>query len=387
MTDSKLFKRAAASAAVASLAVVGTAATAVAVGHKQVSVAVDGVTRPVSTWGSNVHEVLADAGVQVGSADAVSPARPSQVANGTQIQVRRAKNFTVDKGQGRQQVKSAASSIAQVSADQSNGAVSAKRPSNTSEPLPVSAQDTRVSIQDGHAKKQVAVKAGQTVDQVLAAAKVKVSPLDKTQVKAGEDGPTITVTRVKWGTVAEDKVTKKHTIKKVEDPNLPKGETKVAQEGKDEVTQKTTYRITENGKVVHETPLGKKKTQEMVEEVVHVGTKEKPAKDKTEDTDEGTDSDSKDQESSARPGRGTGSAPAGVWAQLAQCESGGNPATNTGNGFYGLYQFTAQTWQAMGGSGLPSDASAAEQTMRAQKLQQQAGWGQWPGCAASLGLR
>lgn len=52
MTDSKLFKRAAASAAVASLAVVGTAATAVAVGHKQVSVAVDGVTRPVSTWGA-----------------------------------------------------------------------------------------------------------------------------------------------------------------------------------------------------------------------------------------------------------------------------------------------------------------------------------------------
>ncbi|WP_391592315.1 transglycosylase family protein [Winkia neuii] len=65
---------------------------------------------------------------------------------------------------------------------------------------------------------------------------------------------------------------------------------------------------------------------------------------------------------------------------------GGNPATNTGNGFYGLYQFTASTWHAMGGSGLPSDASAAEQTMRAQKLQQQAGWGQWPGCAASLGL-
>ncbi|MDK6266704.1 hypothetical protein QP143_04490, partial [Streptococcus agalactiae] len=90
--------------------------------------------------------MLADAGVQVGSADAVSPARPTQVTNGTQIQVRRAKNFTVDKGQGRQQVKSAASSIAQVSADQSNGAVSAKRPSNTSEPLPVSAQDTRVSI-------------------------------------------------------------------------------------------------------------------------------------------------------------------------------------------------------------------------------------------------
>ena len=75
-----------------------------------------------------------------------------------------------------------------------------------------------------------------------------------------------------------------------------------------------------------------------------------------------------------------------MWAQLAQCESGGNPATNTGNGYYGLYQFSLSTWQSVGGSGLPSDASAEEQTMRAQMLQQRSGWGQWPHCAAKLGL-
>ena len=51
-----------------------------------------------------------------------------------------------------------------------------------------------------------------------------------------------------------------------------------------------------------------------------------------------------------------------------------------------MYQFTLSTWQALGGSGLPSDASAAEQTAMAQKLQAQAGWGQWPGCASKLGL-
>ena len=90
--------------------------------------------------------------------------------------------------------------------------------------------------------------------------------------------------------------------------------------------------------------------------------------------------------SSGSSGGSQGSAPAGVWAQPAQCESGGNPATNTGNGYYGLYQFSLPTWQAMGGSGLPSEASAAEQTQRAQKLQAQSGWGQWPACAAKLGL-
>jgi hypothetical protein len=76
-----------------------------------------------------------------------------------------------------------------------------------------------------------------------------------------------------------------------------------------------------------------------------------------------------------------------VWAALAKCESGGNPTTNTGNGYYGLYQFSASTWRAMGGSGLPSEASAEEQTMRAQMLQARSGWGQWPACTKKLGLR
>jgi len=58
---------------------------------------------------------------------------------------------------------------------------------------------------------------------------------------------------------------------------------------------------------------------------------------------------------------GTNDGPVGddVWAKLAQCESGGNPATNTGNGFYGMYQFTLETWQSLGGTGYPHEADAA----------------------------
>ena len=50
---------------------------------------------------------------------------------------------------------------------------------------------------------------------------------------------------------------------------------------------------------------------------------------------------------------------------IAACESGGNPATNTGNGFYGKYQFTLSTWQSVGGSGNPAAAGEAEQNKRA----------------------
>lgn len=76
-----------------------------------------------------------------------------------------------------------------------------------------------------------------------------------------------------------------------------------------------------------------------------------------------------------------------VWDSLAACESGGNWAINTGNGFYGGLQFTLGSWQAVGGSGLPSQASREEQIMRGQMLQARGGWGNWPACSAKLGLR
>jgi hypothetical protein len=66
---------------------------------------------------------------------------------------------------------------------------------------------------------------------------------------------------------------------------------------------------------------------------------------------------------------------------IAACESGGNPSTDTGNGFYGKYQFTRSTWAALGGTGNPAAASEAEQDRRAAALLATAGAGQWPVCS------
>lgn len=74
-------------------------------------------------------------------------------------------------------------------------------------------------------------------------------------------------------------------------------------------------------------------------------------------------------------------APAGgALASIRACESGGNYSTDTGNGFYGAYQFTQDTWESVGGSGNPAAASPAEQDARAAKLLATAGAGQWPVC-------
>ncbi len=83
----------------------------------------------------------------------------------------------------------------------------------------------------------------------------------------------------------------------------------------------------------------------------------------------------------------TATTPAGgVWAELRQCESGGNYQDDTGNGYYGAYQFSLQTWVGIGYTGLPSDAPPAVQDRAARQLQARSGWGQWPACAAKLGL-
>jgi len=68
------------------------------------------------------------------------------------------------------------------------------------------------------------------------------------------------------------------------------------------------------------------------------------------------------------------------WDAVAACESGGNWAINTGNGFYGGLQFTLGTWRSHGGSGMPHQASRAEQIRIAENVLRTQGIGAWPVC-------
>ena len=82
----------------------------------------------------------------------------------------------------------------------------------------------------------------------------------------------------------------------------------------------------------------------------------------------------------------------GRWDQLAQCETGGNWATNTGNGFGGGLQFMHgsgySTWLSFGGgefSPHPWGASREEQIIVAERVLASSGWGAWPGCSRKFG--
>ena len=66
---------------------------------------------------------------------------------------------------------------------------------------------------------------------------------------------------------------------------------------------------------------------------------------------------------------------------IAQCESGGDPRAIGGGGLYrGLLQFSISTWQSVGGTGDPIDASPDEQMRRGAILYARSGPSQWPVC-------
>ena len=78
-----------------------------------------------------------------------------------------------------------------------------------------------------------------------------------------------------------------------------------------------------------------------------------------------------------------------VWDQLAQCESGGNWAINTGNGYYGGLQFNYGTWLNYGGGEFAEYAHLAtreQQIIVAERLHAARGFAPWPACSAKLGL-
>lgn len=73
---------------------------------------------------------------------------------------------------------------------------------------------------------------------------------------------------------------------------------------------------------------------------------------------------------------------------LARCESGGNPHTDTGNGFLGAFQFMQTTWSGLGLPGRPTDHPYEYQRDGARMLVLRSGWvTQFPGCSRKLGFR
>ena len=377
-------------AAATALVVAGTAATAIGTSYRHVTVEVDGVTRDVSGFFTTAGDALHSAGVTVGDHDLVAPASNQTVASGDTVVVRTATEYDVTVDGNQTTAWSTASSISGVlSALPASAASMAADRSYTRAEMPVAEAGQTVHVVADGTTMDVVVSSDEGTTAILEKAGVSAGPIDRVTLEHNGGEATLRVARVVRGTVSSTTEIPYETEER-EDAEAEEGTEKTVQEGVagSEVTE--AYQETIDGNVTVSAVLSTTRT-EPTTRIVSKGTKEKKAEEAKTSTDSSSSSSSSSAGSSSSSSSGSaGSAAisgddAAIWAAIAQCESGGNPSINTGNGYYGMYQFSLPTWRSVGGSGLPSDASAEEQTMRARMLQQRAGWGQW-GCAYQLGL-
>jgi uncharacterized protein YabE (DUF348 family) len=355
--------------AVALAAVIGTTMGYASMGN-HVTLNVDGHVEHVTAQGDTVGQVLKDQGISLGSHDEVAPAVDEPVHDGTSIAVRYGKPLKLDVDGDTTtywvtatDVRGALDEIDR-SFDRAHLSVS-RGASITRDGLRISiATPKRLTFVIGGKNPMHKTVPAYTVAQALKALDVKlhkddvVHPGLHRELNAGDK---VVLDRIR--------IVRKHvtgeslpfaTVTR-DDSSMAKGSSAVVRNGRSGL-RNVTYRITfRNGQLVARKVLSQHVRREPVAQVERVGTK-----------------------TVATTNFAGGST---VWDQLAQCESGGNWATNTGNGYYGGLQFSLGTWQAYGGSGLPSNASRLTQIAIATKVRNASGgYGAWPACAASLGL-
>ena len=87
-----------------------------------------------------------------------------------------------------------------------------------------------------------------------------------------------------------------------------------------------------------------------------------------------------------RPSPGDPNDPA-TWERLAQCESGGNWAMNSGNGYYGGLQFSLATWRTSVAPATRTRPARPSRSSGARSSRREPAGTQWPGCSRELGYR
>ena len=373
----------------AALAVTGTSVGYAAL-NSDITLSVDGRPTTLTTTAGTVGELLEKQGVAVTSRDVVAPDLSTRLTDGTRVAVQFARpvTFTVD-GE-KQTVWTTATSLDQALA--ALGTSTAGADLSTSRSAGIGRQGLSVEVStlkrvtlEVAGKKRSVTTTGTTVADALRAAKVKADGDDVLSAKPSAklvSGATVTYTKVDVRTVTEKKRVSFSTVRR-NSSSLARGKTEVDTTGKAGSRTLTYREVRHDGLVVSRKQTASKVTVQPRTQVVLVGTKAPQVSRPSSGSGSSSSSGSAGSSSAGAPSVASG----GVWDKIAQCESGGNWSINTGNGFYGGLQFTASTWHAYGGSGMPQNASRASQIAVAKRVQAAQGWGAWPACTSKLGLR
>ncbi|MDQ0934857.1 resuscitation-promoting factor [Streptomyces turgidiscabies] len=340
--------------------------TAFVAKDKAIELSVDGKPRTLHTFADDVTELLADEGVAVGAHDVVAPAPGTALASGDEVRVHYGRPVRITLDGERREVWTTAHTVEEALTElgvRTEGAYLSLAPSQKigrhGLAIDVRTERTVTIMADGRAR-TIRTNAA-TVGEAVEEAGITLRGEDTISVipeSFPRDGQTVTVLRVTGSTEVREELIP-YDVRRTRDASLFKGTEVVDQAGRPGLRRVTFALRAVNG--VKEKP--RRVRTEVVREpraqLVRVGSKPLPT------SVHGADHLD--------------------WGSLAACESGGRPNAVDPSGTYGgLYQFDTQTWQHLGGSGRPQDATGAEQTMRAKRLYVKRGAGPWPHCGGRL---
>jgi uncharacterized protein YabE (DUF348 family) len=353
------------------LAMLGGGASALAA-DKTITVTVDGKDRIVHTFAGDVASALAAAGIEVTPRDRMEPAPTTELADGDEVIFTHARTLTLVEGSSQRDLPVPATSVEEAMQILGLEATPIQMSASPSAQIPLDGLRLElrvprtVTFTDGTGATALVTTTSGTVAGLLAEQGIKLG-LDDVSVPAPDtpltEGLGVHVVRNGEGEVVEVRpIAPPEEI--IEDAGLPRGKRVVVERGAPGEQTAIMRVYVQNGQEVRREQVRAGSMTPPQPRVVRLGTND----------------------SLRAPLVADGS----VWDQLARCESTGNWAINSGNGYYGGLQFDAGTWRAYGGTDyapLPHQASREEQIAVASKVRDdRGGFGAWPACSRRLGL-
>ncbi|UVJ40718.1 resuscitation-promoting factor [Arthrobacter sp. CJ23] len=341
--------------------------------NKTVTLNVDGKVSSVQTFGGTVDEVVKAAKVELKAADRVSPALDARVENGTVVNVNLAKDVAISLDGARRTVNTTAPDVAGLVSElgvASSAALSQPKDAALAVSgsfISISTPKTIRLVADGKSTAQTTTAAD--VATVLKDAGLTIGASDR--VSQPGNAPVvqdmvIKVSRVDTSKTADATEEVPFETVTTQSADLYTDEKTVTQAGTAGQVVKTFKLVLVDGREASRTEVSSNVTVKPVAKKVTVGLKERPK------PAVGT-----------ATGAATGAPNEAMWDRIAQCESGGNWAINTGNGYYGGLQFDIRTWLGSGGGAYAPNASLATKAQQidiANRVYAQRGLQPW-GCA------
>ncbi len=336
---------------------------------KTITVEVDGEQRTIHTFASSVSGALESAGLRVEDQDTLAPTANSPIEDGSRVVLKRGRPLVLTVDGTRREVWTTALTVdhalQQVGMRSSEDMeLSADRSKRI--PLEGMALVVRISrpitLIDGGLPAREVHSTALSVGDLLTLQGVPLQDRDTVIPEPASPvlpGMTVEVTRIRTEERSERRSVQPPT-KRVKDSSMSSGDVVVDDPGTpgEEIV---TFLVTlKNGQEIGRKELASQEITPAQPGRARVGTK------------------------------GSAGAEGSVWDRLARCESGGNWAINTGNGYYGGLQFDRSTWSSNGGNRYAPyahQASREEQIAVAQRVRNaRGGYSAWPSCSARLGL-